>query len=203
VLYGLAGMGGPVFLLGLWNLDFRATIGGLLLWGAAFGIWYLQRKYPNRIIITREEIRYDDRLVQRRSFVIPFSEIESVNLRDRESELTHSRTLKLSGKELLLSTDGRTRHGCRTERRRARMASLLPDCGHRQGLRNRTEHYVNERIGENNPPAPDEASSRPDLPRPGPAYTFEFKKTERYRCNCRCPKGKRTTKTTFRNCCLR
>lgn len=104
VLYGMAGMGAPLFLLGVWNLDFRATLGGLLLGGAAFGIWYLQRKNPNRIIITRKEVRHEDRLVQRRSFVLPLSEIESINVRDRDSELTNSRALKLSGKELLLST---------------------------------------------------------------------------------------------------
>lgn len=105
VLYGMAGIGSLLLLMGVWNLDFRAMFGGLLFGGATFGIWYLQRKNPNRIVITRDEVRHEDRLVQRRSFVLPLCEIESINIRDRDSEYTHARTLKLSGQELLLSTD--------------------------------------------------------------------------------------------------
>lgn len=105
VFYILGGMGGFFLLLGVWNLEFRPVFAGLLLGSVAFGIWYLQRKNPNRIIITRKEVRHEDRLVQRRSFALPLCEIESIHVRDRDSELTNTRTLKLSGKELLLSTD--------------------------------------------------------------------------------------------------
>ena len=105
VFYILGGMGGFFLFLGVWNLEFRPVFAGLLLGGVAFGIWYLQRKNPNRIIITRKEVRHEDRLVQRRSFALPLCEIESIHVRDRDSELTNTRTLKLSGKELLLSTD--------------------------------------------------------------------------------------------------
>ncbi|NGP54442.1 hypothetical protein [Thioalkalivibrio sp. XN8] len=109
VFYILGGMGGFFLFLGVWNLEFRPVFAGLLLGGVAFGIWYLQRKNPNRIIITRKEVRHEDRLVQRRSFVIPLSDIESISVRDRDSELTNARTLKLSGKHLLLSTDNTER----------------------------------------------------------------------------------------------
>lgn len=105
VFYIIGGMGIFFFLLGVLNLDFGAVVGGLLLGGAALGIWYLQRNNPNQITITREEIRYRDPLVQRRSFVMPLSEIESIKILDRDSESASNRTLKISGKELLLSTD--------------------------------------------------------------------------------------------------
>ena len=105
VFYLMGGMGAVFFLLGVWNLDFRAIFTGLLFGGVVFGIWYLQRKNPNRIIITREKIRHEDRLVQRRSFVMPLSDIEGIKIRDRNATVTQARTLKLSGKELLLSTD--------------------------------------------------------------------------------------------------
>jgi hypothetical protein len=105
VLYGLGGMGVFLLLLGIWNLEFGPFVGGLLFGGAAYGIWYLQWNNPNRITITREEIRHDDPLVQRRSFVMPLSEIEGITIRDRDRESVNKRTLKLSGKELLLSTD--------------------------------------------------------------------------------------------------
>lgn len=110
VFFLFGGMGGVFLFIGIWNLDFRAIFGGLLFLGSAFGIWYLQRKNPNRIIITPRELRYQDPLVERRSFALPLSEIESINIRDRDSSGGDTRTLKLSGKELLISTEGSERN---------------------------------------------------------------------------------------------
>lgn len=106
VLYLLAGIGVVLGVSGVVTLDLGAFFGGLLFGGAAYGIWYLQRKNPHRLIISREEIRYEDPLVSSRSFVMPLQTIESIVIRDRDTESVESRkTLKLSGKELLISSD--------------------------------------------------------------------------------------------------
>jgi hypothetical protein len=103
--YLLGGVGGVLFVAGVLSLTFRSIFGGLLFGGIAFGIWYLQRKNPSRLTVTRREIRYHDPLVASRGFTMPLSAIESITIRDRDSRSAHHKTLKLSGKRLLISTD--------------------------------------------------------------------------------------------------
>ncbi len=109
ILYSLGGIGAVLGITGVLRLDFGAVLGGLLFGGAAYGIWYLQRKNPHQLTVTRNEIRYEDPLVPSRSFVMPLQEIESIKIRDRDSESAEAgnRTLKFSGKELLISSDKR------------------------------------------------------------------------------------------------
>lgn len=105
-LFMLAGFGGVLVLMGLSTSSFGAIVAGLLFGGAAYGIWYLQRSNPHQLTVTCSEIRDHDPLVSSRSFVVPFSEIESIKIRDRDTDSARAKkTLKLSGKELLISSD--------------------------------------------------------------------------------------------------
>lgn len=80
---------------------------GLVFIGAGVGVWYLQKSNPRSVTITREALTYTVPAVQSKGFTVPLSAIESVNIRDADSAATTGRTLKLSGRELLVSTDTR------------------------------------------------------------------------------------------------
>ncbi len=93
-------------LLGIFNLHFGALVGALLFGGAVYGIRYLERTKPRQLTVTRQELRYEDPLVNSRSFVAPLGDIETISIRDRDTEILRATgTMKLSGKKLLISTD--------------------------------------------------------------------------------------------------
>jgi hypothetical protein len=87
-------------------MHFGSLFGAFLFGGAVYGIRYLERSKPRQITVTRQELRYDDPLVNSRSFVAPLGDIGTISIRDRDTEILRATwTLKLSGKELLVSTD--------------------------------------------------------------------------------------------------
>ena len=84
--------------------------GGLLLAGLPFagigaGLWYLQRRLPRRLEITRHDLTHVNPAIDSDNFTIPFKAIESVYLRDARTERVHGVAPNLSGRELVVATD--------------------------------------------------------------------------------------------------
>jgi len=104
-LFMLGGAGVLFLIGGVLTFHSGALLGAVLFGGAAYGITHLERKKPRKLIVTKDEIRYVDTMVSSRSFTVPLAAIENIQIRDRDSEMVHAQTMKLSGKELLISSD--------------------------------------------------------------------------------------------------
>ena len=105
VVLPLAGIGALMLIVGLFQLAGGLLLGGALFAGAAFFIWRLGKDNPGRLTITRDQLQFEDPNVARRSFSLPLATIESVQIRDMDSERAQGNTLKLQGRELLISSD--------------------------------------------------------------------------------------------------
>ena len=104
-LFMLGGAAALMLIGGILTLHFGALLGAVLFGGATYGITFLERKKPRQLTVTRDDIRYVDPMVSSRSFTMPLTAVESIQIRDRDSEMVHAKTMKLSGKELLISSD--------------------------------------------------------------------------------------------------
>lgn len=106
LLWALGAIAAVLLIAGVFNMHFGSLFGAFLFGGAVYGIRYLERSKPRQITVTRQKLRYDDPLVNSRSFIAPLGDIETISIRDRDTEILRATvTLKLSGKELLISTD--------------------------------------------------------------------------------------------------
>lgn len=105
LIYIFGGVGGLMAVIGLVTLQFGLMLGGLVFGALAVFLFWQGRNNPRTLTVANGEIRYEDPNVQSRSFTLPLAGIESIELRDRDSESANERTLKLQGKELLISSD--------------------------------------------------------------------------------------------------
>ncbi|KAA9010648.1 hypothetical protein [Histidinibacterium aquaticum] len=105
-VYGaFVGMGVLLLLSSLFSLDGGGMLFGLIFVGAGAGVWYLERRNPREVRISREEITYIVPNVESRGFSVPLSEIESVQVRDVQGAQVMGRSVALFGGQLSLSTD--------------------------------------------------------------------------------------------------
>ncbi|SFP75021.1 hypothetical protein [Tranquillimonas alkanivorans] len=106
LFHGLFVAVGSLFVLqGVFTLSFDTILFGLVFIGIAIGIWYLERRAPREIRITREEIAYVVPNVESRGYSVPLSEVESVRVGIRQGATVAGRSTPLFGRELVLSTD--------------------------------------------------------------------------------------------------
>lgn len=105
LIYIFGGVGGLMAVSGIVSLQFGLTLGGLVFGALAVFLFWQGRNNPRTLTLTDGEMRYEDPNVQSRSFTLPLAGIESIELRDRDTESANERTLKLQGKELLISSD--------------------------------------------------------------------------------------------------
>ena len=92
-------------MIGVVSLQFGLMLGGLVFGALAVFLFWQGRNNPRTLTVADGEIRYEDPNVQSRSFTLPLAGIESIELRNRDSESANERALKLQGKELLISSD--------------------------------------------------------------------------------------------------
>lgn len=105
LIYIFGGVGGLMTVIGVVTLQFGLMLGGLVFGALAVFLFWQGRNNPRTLTVADGEIRYEDPNVQSRSFTLPLAGIESIELRNRDSESANERTLKLQGKELLISSD--------------------------------------------------------------------------------------------------
>lgn len=110
LLLVFSGIAAVMLVAGLLSLQFGLVFGGLLFGGIVYAIKYFERRHPRQLTVTRSEMRYEDPMVSSRSFTMPLGVIESIEIRNRDTQSVDSvNTPKLLGKKLLISSDGSER----------------------------------------------------------------------------------------------
>jgi len=96
-----------VFLLGtaVVQLAMGPLIGGVVFAGAGAGLWYLERRNPRRLRLTRSTLTFEHPNVASRGFTLALDRIESLHLRHRGGAKAGGKSLPIMGRELVISSD--------------------------------------------------------------------------------------------------
>lgn len=98
-------LGGIVLVLGVITFQFGLAFGGLIFAGFGFFIHFLGKTSPRRLKISGGQLSHFVPHRKRGSFKVDLAAIEGIELRDRDAQQAHGRTLKLQGKQLHIASD--------------------------------------------------------------------------------------------------
>jgi hypothetical protein len=98
-------IGAVTFVAGLVQLQFGLMFFGLVFGGVGGGMWYLERRFPRSIRISRTRMSYQPASKTTGHFTLPLDRIESIHIASADRKRAGTRTLNLSGRELVISSD--------------------------------------------------------------------------------------------------
>ena len=98
-------IGAVTLIAGLVQFQFGLMFFGLAFGGVGGGLWYMERRFPRSIRISRTRMSYQPASRTTGHFTLPLDRIEGIHIASADRKKSGGRGLNLSGRELVISSD--------------------------------------------------------------------------------------------------